>query len=395
MSQAPCIEYKSSFVKSELETVKLKQDYEDGSYKQYKAPVFNGEGTVECFFYIEERFRHYATKLDWTTGPEMFENFEEILSDTALEKWETRTQEIAIEDYTMELFEQTIQEYLLEFVDPLAKDYMIKYLKSFHRPVHTKPREHATRMETLIRYTNRLPGTEPNITAQQTKNIICESFPLTWRQSWIRSGKSLVNNTLAELVQFMANEQTFADEKDKTNKKKDGNGNNNKDFHRNNRDRNNQGRGRNGNNRGRGRGRGNYDRSNKFPRNGPSPDEDCPIHGGHPWRKCNQNSRGDNYNPARGGRGNDQGRGGNAGRGNYGRNNGRGGRNTNYTNNNSTNNASEHHHMDGPSQQNNNSGNNNGQGANSNNQQNAEHHHLDMIGNPQPAGQGKMPGWRG
>jgi hypothetical protein len=81
MSQAPCIEYKSSFVKSDLETVKLRQNYDDGTYRECKAPVFNGDGNIECLFYVEERFHHYADKLGWTTGPEMFDNFEEILQD--------------------------------------------------------------------------------------------------------------------------------------------------------------------------------------------------------------------------------------------------------------------------------------------------------------------------
>jgi hypothetical protein len=97
--------------------------------------------------------------------------------------------------------------------------------------MHAKPRDHATRIETLIRYTNRLPGTEPDIAPQQMKNVIFESFPVAWRQSWIRAGKSLVTNTLAELVQFMANEQSFADDKDKI-KKKDGSGNKTKESHR-------------------------------------------------------------------------------------------------------------------------------------------------------------------
>jgi hypothetical protein len=395
MSQAPCIEYKSSFVKSELETVKLRQNYDDGTRREYKTPVFNGEGTIECFFYVEERFLHYAAKLEWITGPEMFDNFEEILTDTALEKWETRTQNIALVDRTMERYTQVIEEYILEYVDPLSKDYMIKYLKDFHRPVHTKPRDHATRMETLIRYTNRLPGTEPDITPQQTKNMIFESFPVTWRQSWIRAGKSLVTNTLAELVQFMANEQSFADEKDKS-KKRDSSGNKKTDFHRGGRNRNFQpGRGRGGNRRrdreaGRGGGRNDNERESKYPRNGPNPDEECLIHGGHLWRKCNQNPRGDNYNPARGSRGNGRGRTSN-GRGNYNQGRGRGFGRSGNTNGNPH--SSEHHHMDGaPHHQGNENNGNNGQAASS---PNAEHHHFDMIGNPPPAGQEEMPGWRG
>jgi hypothetical protein len=65
---------------------------------------------------------HYAAKLEWTTGPEMFDNFEEILTDTALEKWETRIQNnIALGDRTMDRFTQVIEEYILEYVDPLLR----------------------------------------------------------------------------------------------------------------------------------------------------------------------------------------------------------------------------------------------------------------------------------
>jgi len=171
--------------------------------------------------------------MDWTTGPEMFENFEEILTDIALEKWETRTQSVAPADQTLARFELAIQEFLLECVDPLAKDCMIECLKDFRRPIHAKPQDHATRIETLIRHTNRLPGTEPNVTPQQMKSVIFESFPVTWRQSWVRAGKNLVTNTLAELVQLMANEQSFADDKKKSRKKDGGgNGNKTKEHHR-------------------------------------------------------------------------------------------------------------------------------------------------------------------
>jgi hypothetical protein len=385
MSQAPCVEHKSSFVKSDLETVKLRQNYDDGTCRECKAPVFNGDGNIECSFCVEERFRHCADKLGWTTGPEMFDDFEEILQDTALEKWETRTQNVAQADQTMARFTQAFQECLLEHVDPFAKDHMIKHLKDFRRPMHVEPRDHATRIETLIRHANRLPGAEPDLTPQQAKNLIFESFPMKWRQNWIRAGKSLVTNTLAELVQFMANEQSFADKKDKI-KKKEGNGN--KTI---NRDRSNQGgRGRgNGERRDGGRGGRGGNRDGKCSRNGPSPDDDCPVHGGHLWRECNQNPRGDNCNPARGGGQDGQGRG-NAdpGRGDCGgRGGGRGGRHNDAGNNQNN----ENHHIENVPQQ---GTANTGQGAN---QQNAapEHHHLDMIGNPPPAGQGAMPGWRG
>jgi hypothetical protein len=80
----------------------------------------------------------------------------------------------------MQRFEQAVEEHLLEHADPLAKACMIKCLKDFRRPAHAKPRDHTTRIETLIRCRNCLPGAEPDGTPQQTKNMIFESFPVSW-----------------------------------------------------------------------------------------------------------------------------------------------------------------------------------------------------------------------
>jgi hypothetical protein len=115
MSQAPRVDCNSGFVKSELATIKLRQNCADGSHRDCKTPVFNGEGTVECFFCVEERFSHRAAKLDWTAGPETFDNFEEVLQDhAASEKWETGTQNVAPAEQTMERFNQAVEERLLE-----------------------------------------------------------------------------------------------------------------------------------------------------------------------------------------------------------------------------------------------------------------------------------------
>jgi hypothetical protein len=126
----------------------------------------------------------------------MFDDFEEVLQDAALEKWETWMQNIAPADQTMERFNQAVEERLLKHVAPLAKDHMIKHVKEFRSPICAKPRDHATRMETLVRCMNCLSGAEPNITPQQTKNVIFDSFPAKWKQNWICAGESLVTNNL-------------------------------------------------------------------------------------------------------------------------------------------------------------------------------------------------------
>ena len=73
---------------SKLERLKLSQAYADGSTKTKKCPCFSGEHGIECLLYVENCFHNIARQLDFTTGVELFDNFEEVLVDTAEEKWE-------------------------------------------------------------------------------------------------------------------------------------------------------------------------------------------------------------------------------------------------------------------------------------------------------------------
>jgi hypothetical protein len=57
---------------------------------------FTGEHGIEALLYVEERFRKIASRtLSWTTGPELFDSFEEVLLDTALTNWEDLVAPIA------------------------------------------------------------------------------------------------------------------------------------------------------------------------------------------------------------------------------------------------------------------------------------------------------------
>jgi hypothetical protein len=54
--RATVLPYKSGLVHSLLATVKLKQDFEGGSSKDKKCPVFTSEHAIEALLYVEERF---------------------------------------------------------------------------------------------------------------------------------------------------------------------------------------------------------------------------------------------------------------------------------------------------------------------------------------------------
>jgi hypothetical protein len=147
--------------------VKLRQNYDDGTRREYKTPVFNGEGTIECF--SNERFLHWhAAKLEWTTGPEMFDNFEEILTDTALEKWETRIQNnISLGDRTMDRFTQVIEEYILEYRSS-SKGLHDQYLRLLSSScTHQTARSCNENGNVSSAMPNRLPGTEPDTRNKQ------------------------------------------------------------------------------------------------------------------------------------------------------------------------------------------------------------------------------------
>ena len=104
-----------------------------------------------------------------------------------------------------------------KYCDEEARDTMCKYLRSqaCHKPRNTTPGDHAERLETLIRYTNKLPGNEPLLTNEQTKDIIFTSFPDKWQQHYGKLRRKIAEDSLEDIVGFMKDEKHFADEEDK------------------------------------------------------------------------------------------------------------------------------------------------------------------------------------
>eukprot|EP00957_Ditylum_brightwellii_P015614 1178000-Ditylum_brightwellii.AAC.1 len=72
----------------------------------------------------------------------------------------------------------------------------------------------------MVKYTNKLPGLEPEITADQVKQFVFNQHPEHWRITYTRAGRSIHTDTLAQIVQFMANEKNFADTEDTKKKRK-------------------------------------------------------------------------------------------------------------------------------------------------------------------------------
>jgi hypothetical protein len=215
--KAAILPYKSAFVSSALPVVKLKQAFANNTTKEKKSPVFSNEHGIEALLYVEERFRKIAERtLEWTTGPELFDGFEEVLVDTALTNWEDLIDPIADQDKTVARFEQTIQELYRKYVGAEARDTQIEYYKTLRKPMKMNPLDHSSRMLTLARYGNKLPGNEPPLTDQQIKKCIFHSFPSKWQQQFIRSGQQVSMTMLSDIIEFMSNEKSFTDAQDST-----------------------------------------------------------------------------------------------------------------------------------------------------------------------------------
>jgi hypothetical protein len=321
--RAAIMPYKSGFIPSDLDSVKLKQAFQGGTSKDKLCPIFNGEHGIEALLYVEERFRKIASRtLSWTTGLELFDGFEEVLIDTALTNWEDLILPIAEVEKTPDRFEIVLQQLYRKYVGAEARDIQFEYFRTLRKPLKSNPLDHSSRMLTLARYGNKLPGNDPALTDEQVKKCIFQSFPAKWQQQFIRSGQRVANTPLSDIVEFMSNEKSFADSQDTTR-----NAEKKKTFSTTKESRWDSSKKRKASN-----GKGKSALKQGKTHEGLKPDSECPIHGGHAWSKCFDNPNGESFKPRgsdgrrpfTGGRG--RGRGGftPTGRGNGGRGNGNG-----------------------------------------------------------------------
>ena len=249
----PCIEFEPKFERSKLEKVKLRQDYDDDSHREKKCPMFTNEG-IEGLLYVEDHYRKVGRLLGFI-DEQWFDQWEEVLNDNAEEKWETQTSSIAVADRTEVRFNIEVQNFYRKYCDEDARDVMFQYLSKVKKSKKTTPQDFADRMETLYRFANRLPGTEPLLNAANIKKRIFKGFSLSHQKHYLRS-RDLATETLQQVVQFMENEKAFADNDERSTKRRSDNDSGGQAK----------------------RMRGGGDKKGK---NKPKPHDPCPFHHGH------------------------------------------------------------------------------------------------------------------
>lgn len=299
------LSYVSKVDETSLRTVELSTRDNNGNKLKEYCPVFDGKGGLEGLLYVEEEFDSVVDSLGLTTGAEKFDKYRKILSHTALQKWKTIVSDEGATGHgrTAARFirckDLLRQRYSGNQHD--ARDVMIKYLTSTEcsKPKSVSTIDHVDRLETLIRYTNKLKGTAayPTISDSKSKDIIFSSFPERWRQHYHDLERNIADDDIEDIILFMDNRKLSSDKKETDKRKRDSDKKSDKQQNKKN--------------------KGNLSHG---------PQSKCRKHpnGSHTWYECSLNPRGPNYRRPNGIQFGGRGRG-FGGRENYG-GRGRGGR---------------------------------------------------------------------
>ena len=290
------------------ETVKLDYTRADQTVGKKTLPTTDGS-TLEQTLYVITEFQEAATQSGWDAALR-FTRFREVLTGNARTEWDTA---LAAQpaNRNLAVFQDTVREMIKVKTGHGSFQSFVEYLSMLKKPNSMAPGEFISRLQTLFRYSEKLcneDGSAPvPLSDLQKRRYILRAFPDPWITNFQNAGKNVATTTIAEIQQYMTQQAAHEVHTFGGNNKKRGNefndtggfnrrirggggrgGNRNGGHNNNNSQRGGtfSGRG-NGGRFGRGgRGRGGRG-GNEFPRKPKvQPDDVCPIHGGHKWRRC-------------------------------------------------------------------------------------------------------------
>ena len=196
------LHYESSLDTATLELQKLEQAMAGGTTSYMKVPVFDGITGVEGLLHIKERFRSAATYLLFTTGDELFDNFQLCLRGDPLDEWNNNTVGIVGAARTTAAFDQELSHLYLLHCDSRACNNAQAWLETVKKPRSATCRAHGSRMKTLVRHAHMLPGTSANWNNTKMMEVIFMSFPEDWRDEFEKSN-DIGAVSLQEMLTFM------------------------------------------------------------------------------------------------------------------------------------------------------------------------------------------------
>eukprot|EP00957_Ditylum_brightwellii_P019014 1431082-Ditylum_brightwellii.AAC.1 len=164
-----CFVYEQKFKHLEMEYVKLEMNYDDGSKKTGKYQRFSGKEGIKGLLFVEDRFRNVASQLNCDQGIKFFDNWQEVLVDTAKDKWMTQVSGIMEASHTIPRFNAEIKKFYRKYCDVEAKDTVFEYLAMLQRPTKVTLQDHSNQIKTMFWYANKLLGLSLDLTQDQGK----------------------------------------------------------------------------------------------------------------------------------------------------------------------------------------------------------------------------------
>jgi len=216
----PCIVHKESFHPVDLTTVKIKTIVA-GVTRSKKVPVFKSATGVEGLFHVIDKFIKAGERLAFNSR-EHWDAFEDVLDTTAESKWSNIIHGVAVVQQMRARFNACVARLVSQCAQgDNPRDVLMEYIKEeCKKPRKVDPGVHASRVETLCRYANRLQGTTTQLTEEQIKKLIFESFPDTWQNDYLKSHRQLVNDTIDQVVGYMNLCKSIADDDEEKRGKK-------------------------------------------------------------------------------------------------------------------------------------------------------------------------------
>jgi hypothetical protein len=219
----PCILYEEKVKHGDYDLVKVEMVMEDGTFRKRTLPRFSGDKGVEGLFYVYDEFiSQAATRLRfdandyWTYWPD-------VLDPVARRKWTQQVVNIIGRDRTIARFLAEFDRFVTHYSNSASpRDDLIRYLLSDEckKPRKVSPDDHATRIETLCLYANRLLGLEADLTEERITMIIFNSFPEPWKRDFKIGRGRPEGATRGVIMEYMNLRKTYADADEVKHKKR-------------------------------------------------------------------------------------------------------------------------------------------------------------------------------
>ena len=197
-----------------MEEVGLRQVFGNGTTVKRNCLVFSGTEGAEGLLYVKDRFDLACEPLEFDTGPELFDGFQQVLSETALDRWMNHTTAIPENQRTIARFNAEYARLLRKYTTELGRDHMIEYLNSGEvlKPHDEDCQTHAERMAVLVRRTNQIEGSVRELDANDEKKVIFHSFPKKWQMAYTLTGRNYLTDTTEQIVDYMATQKIRFDQ---------------------------------------------------------------------------------------------------------------------------------------------------------------------------------------